>query len=453
MGAMMRIAFNRSLLTLLLAFSCASSLFAQNAATLPNMASKRILNDLQVTVATAPGFGQDLTVGLVIRYGAAFDPSGKGGLAHLVSRLLLKGTAERSAQGIQDELAYLNATLEIKSDWDSFRFLLKGRSSQYERCLLLLYQIVAEPRFADADFEAVKKSIIQEIRKDPDPRGRIHTQFESVLFSGTTYGRPIEGTLETVTAITLGDVRHLHNRFFSPSQAALVVAGDVDQAAALQRARRIWGVWVRKDDVPFTFNQPRIPAGRQIFIDDDPSSPAAQFVIGNLFPRREDPAYVPSILAAHIFQERLTNLLPTSLVTVGYNGRRLSSPFYVQGQAAADQTLEHIQKIQQAADALKNSPVSAEELAAAQRKITEEFNRSLTTTDGLCNTVLDSELYRLGSNYAVAFPNQVRLCDQDGVRQAANNYVFPSGEILLVRGPAGSLKAALQTIGVPKLLY
>lgn len=449
----MRIAFSGSLLTVLLAFSCGSALFAQNTAPLPEMTSKRVLNDLQVTAASTPGFGQDLTIGLVIRYGAAFDPSGKGGLAHLVSRMLLKGTAERSAQSIQDELAYLNATLEIRSDWDSFRFMLKGRSSQYERCLLLLYQIVAEPRFAEEDFEAVKQSIIQEIRKDPDPRREIHTQFESVLFSGATYGRPIAGTLETVTAITLGDVRHFHNRFFSPSQAALVVAGDLDQAAVMQRARRIWGVWVRKDDVPFTFNPPRVPAGRQIFVDDDPASPAAQFIIGNLFPRREDPAYAPAVLAAHIFQERLTKLLPTSLVTVGYEGRRLSSPFYVQGQAAADQTLEHIQKIQQAADELKNSPVSAEELAAAQQKIIGEFNRGLTTSEGLCNVVLDSELYRLGSNYAVAFPNQVRLCDQEGVRQAANNYVFPSGEILLVRGPAGALKAALKSIGVPQPLH
>jgi len=158
------------------------------------------------------------------------------------------------------------------------------------------------------------------------------------------------------------------------------------------------------------------------------------------------------VLAAHIFQERLTKLLPTSLLTVGYEGRRMSSPFYVQGQAAADQTLEHIEKIERAAEELRSTNVSQEELKAAQKQVIEEFNNELKTTSGICKIVLDAELYRLGSNYAAAFPDQIRRYDADAIKNAANNWIFPGGEVILIRGPAATLKPALTPLGSARQL-
>jgi len=420
---------------------------AQKPVLLPELNSKRLLNDLHVTVASTPRLGDSMTIGLVLRYGAAFDPADKSGLSNLVSRMFLKATAGKTSKDIQDELAHLGATIEVKCDWDGFRFVLNGQSSKYERSLLLLYEVVAEAQFLEADFTAVKDSILRDLRKPPDPRQRIHRQLERVLFNGTTYGRPIEGDLKSVSGITLGDVRFFYRKFFSPGQSSLLIVGNVSDSLMLQRTGRIWGPWVKNDDVPSQFLPPRKPAGRQIFLEDDPNSAAAQFIVGNLFPSRGDPVFGDVLLAAYLFQERLTKLLPTSLVTVGYDGRRMSSPFYVQGQAAADQAVNELQKIRDAADELKNKTVSKEELNSAQQKVIEEFNRNLGTTSGICEILLDSELYRLGSNYAAIFADQIRRCDADAIKEAANNWIFPSGEVLLIRGPAATLKPALEPLG------
>jgi zinc protease len=424
-----------------------TSVLAQDTVPLPELSSKRLLNDLQITVASSPNMGDSLTIGLVVRYGSAFDPAGKGGLANLVSRMFVKATTDRTLKDIQDELAYLGATIEIQCDWDGFRFLLRGQSSKYERSLLLLYQIAGEAKLEEADFSAVKQSILEDLQKPPDPRKRIYSRFEGVLFSGTTYGRPLGGTPASVSAITLGDVRFFYRRYFSPSQAALIIVGNVPASQVLQRASRIWGVWVRNDDIPFTFLPPRKPAGRQIYLEDDPDSPSAQFIIGSLFPPREDPSYQNALLAARILQERLTKLLPTSLLTVDSRGRRLASPFYIQGQAAADQAIEQIQKIQNAVEEIKRAPVSNEELAAAQELILNAFNRELSSADGLCSVMMDAELYHLGSNYAVLFPDQIRRCDVNAIRQAANDWIFPGGEVLLISGPSAILKPGLTLLG------
>jgi len=439
--------FRYVLFLLALAAPGSASALAQGAARAPELTSKRLLNDLHITLASTPHLGDGMTMGLVVRYGATYDPADKWGLAHLVSRMFLKATNDRTQKDIQSEMAYLGVTIEVQCDWDGFRFILKGRSSRFERALLLLQQVVAEARFIESDFNAVKQSILKDLQKPGDSRSRLRAQLDSVLFSGTPYGRPLEGTPASLSAITLGDVRYFYRRYFSPHQASLQIVGDVSPALVLQKATRIWGIWVRVDDIPFTFKQPRVPAGRQIFLEDDPGSPAAQFIVASLFPRREDPAYANCLLAGRVFQERLTRLLPTSLVTVSSEGRRMASPFLVQGQSAANQAVDQIQKVQLAAEEMKIDPVSDEELQAAQKQVIEEFNRGLNSTDGLCNLMLDAELYHLGSNYAALFPDQVRRCDAETIKQAAKSWLFPGGEIVLMRGPTDVLKPLLETLG------
>jgi zinc protease len=421
---------------------------AQMVFPLPETSSKRLLNDLQITVAADRNMGETMTIGLVLRYGAAFDPAGKGGLANLVSRMFMKATADHTAKSIQDELDYLGASIEVTCDWDGFRFILRGQGAKYERSLLLLYQIVGEAQFSEADLAAAKRAIMDGLQKPEDPRQRILAQLERDLFAGTTYGRPLEGTSESLSAITLGDVRLFYRRYFSPNQAFLFVAGDVPADQVFQKASRIWGVWIRNDEIPFTFKLPRNPAGRRILLEDDPGSPAAQFVVGCLFPRREDPEYLPALIAAHLLQERLTKVLPTSLLTVGNQGRRMASPFYVQGQAAAEQTVDQIRKIQDAVEELKQAVVPIEELSPVREHLIEEFKLDLGTTDGLCEIMLDAELYHLGSNYAASFPELIRRCDADAIRRAAQNWLFPGGEVILIRGPAAVLKPTIESLGV-----
>ena len=439
-------------ITIIAALVCAGAYAAAAQSAIPNLNSRRLLNDLQVTVARAQQFGDSITIGLVIRYGAAFDPEEKGGLTNLVTKMLMKATADRAEQDIRAELESLGASIDISCNRDGIRILLRVPSAGFDRALLLLYQVVGEARFEEADFNAVKQSILDELQKPPDPRRRIHEQFEAVLFKGTTYGRPLEGTIESVSAITLGDVRYFYRRFFSPNQAALEIVGNIDPAFAHPRIARTWGLWVRNDEIPFTFKAPNNPADRDIYVENDRESPAAQFILGGLFPRHEEPDYINALLAARVLENRINKLLPTSLLTVSSEGRRLASPFFIQGQAAADQAIEQIRDVHTVINEIKQAAATDEELAAAQQKLTEEFSRELETADGLCNILLDAELYRLGSNYISFFLDRVRRSDSESVRKAADAWFFPDGEILLIRGPLPLLKTGLDSLGTIQLL-
>jgi len=432
----------------------ASAAAGQQAVVLPELSTFSLLNGLEAYVAATPHLGNSMTIGLALRYGSTFDPANtnKGGLAYLTSRLFTKATLDRSAKDIQDELNYLHASLEVDCDWDGIRFLIRGQSGTYERCLLLLYQIVCEAKFNDGDFDQSRAALIRQLQAPEDPRQEMRRQFDAELFRGTTYGRPLQGTLESVQNITVGDVRYYYHRYFTPSQAALVIAGNVPAATVLAKVRRIWGVWIRTDDIPFTFVPPRTPAGRNIFLEDDPASPAAQYIIGNLSPRRGDPVYYADTVALHMLQGHLTQALPTSRVTVADEGRMLPGPFCIQGQAAADQAVGEIAKIMDVVDAFKTTQMSADEAKKVQDQWIEEFNKAIGSTEGICSALLDAELYRLGMNYLQAFPSFVRRSDPATIQDVAKQSFFPNGMILIVHGPAAVLQPQLEVLGTVRLI-
>jgi zinc protease len=382
-----------------------------------------------------------------IRYGSVFDPADRSGLAYLTTRLIGKATFDRTGKDIKDELEYLKATLDVRCDWDGMRFSIRCPGPAYERALLLLYQVVGEAVFNEDDVSQAKQELLKELEAPPDPRQRILRQFETVLFRGTSYGRTLRGNATSIRSVTAGDVRLFHRRFFTPNAAALVVASSVPPPQLLQKITRIWGVWVRKDEIPFTFMPPRTPAARNIYLEDDPSSPAAQFVLGNLWPRRDDPAYYAATIAQRILQERLTKALPTSLVTVSSEGRKLTGPFRMQGQAAADQAVDQIRQILDIAESIKSAGVTPAELAEAQNRWVAEYAQSVSTNEGLCSMLLDAELYRLGTNYGAALQDYIRRCDPESVKIAAKDWLIPGGVVILIRGPAGVLKTQLESLG------
>jgi zinc protease len=451
----MKTRLGAALLIFLLAvsFVSASPESAQKPLVFPNLSRTALLNGLQVYVASTPYLGGAMTIGLVLPCGSTFDPAKKGGAAYLLSQLLGKATIDLAAKDIQDELKYLDATLEVQCDWDGIRLLMRGRSAAYERCLLLLYRIVCEAKFNEDDFTRAQNALAQQLQVPQDLRRRIHSLFEAELFRDTTYGRPIRGTIGTVKNVTVGDLRYFYKNHFSPDQAAITIVGSVPEQTVIQKARRIWGVWVRLDPVPFTFLPAREPGARNIFLEDDPASPAAQYILGNLWPNREDPSYYAGVLATRLLQERLSQVLPTSQITAAAEGRRRPGPFYIQGQAAADQAVEEINKILAAVETFKGADLKPEEVAKMQDQWIEEFGKGLGTTDGICNSVLDAELYRLGMNYLSSFLDFVRRSGSSAaIRDAAKRWLFPGGLILVVRGPASALRPQLESVGTVQLL-
>ena len=89
------------------------------------------------------------------------------------------------------------------------------------------------------EIEVVKEE--RRLRTEDNPRALLYEHLAATAFLASPVRRPIVGWMSDLEAMTADDVREFHRRWYSPSNAAVVVAGDVDPQAVFALAQRHYG--------------------------------------------------------------------------------------------------------------------------------------------------------------------------------------------------------------------
>jgi len=163
--------------------------------------------------------------------GTAQDPSGKDGLAHFLTGMMDEGAGELGATEYQERMEEIAMRMSFQAVRDyvfgSFETLTVNR----DRAVELLHLAIARPRF-DADaVERVKKQISAQLAiQARDPERVASRAWSKLAFGNHPYGRPVDGTPDTVGSITSEDLKAYHGRVFAKNTLKVVAVGDIDAA-------------------------------------------------------------------------------------------------------------------------------------------------------------------------------------------------------------------------------
>lgn len=174
---------------------------------------------------------------------AVFDESDKQhGLAHLVQRLLRRGTVKRSAAELAMALESLGATLTTSMAEDFALVSLQTTKDDLEKAIALMAEVIWEPAFAPEEVSREREQILAEIRlRDDDPFQFTYRHFRRALYGSHPYGRPVEGTAETVPLLNTGMCRTWHRQKFTPASVLLVAVGHFDAKELVKLLNRHLG--------------------------------------------------------------------------------------------------------------------------------------------------------------------------------------------------------------------
>ncbi|MFD1912669.1 M16 family metallopeptidase [Halodurantibacterium flavum] len=169
-------------------------------------------------------------VALELRFGGGgnADPEGRRGAVNLMTALLEEGAGDLDAAGFavaQEELA---ASFRFSAGNDavsvSARFLTENR----DEALDLLRLALTEPRFDDAAVERVRGQVLASIRSDQRSAGAIAArEFNALAYGDHPYGSPLDGTEESVAALTRADLQEAHARALTRGRLQVAAVGDI----------------------------------------------------------------------------------------------------------------------------------------------------------------------------------------------------------------------------------
>lgn len=175
--------------------------------------------------------------------GAADEPEGKAGIAHLLEHLMFKGTASYP-DGAFSRLVRANGGQEnafTSHDYTAyFQRVMKDR-------LPLVMQLEADrmKNLVLTDQSVLpERDVVKEERRertDNDPSSLLAEQLNAALYLVHPYGKPVIGWMDQVAQLTRQDAMDFYARHYQPQNAILIVAGDVSAEEVKTLAERYYG--------------------------------------------------------------------------------------------------------------------------------------------------------------------------------------------------------------------
>ncbi len=383
--------------------------------------------------------------------GAAQDPPGKGGASQMLARLLDEGAGPYNSDEFQERLAEHAIELGFNAGPDAIGGSMKTLSEHADKAFELLRLAVAEPRFDEDAVERVRAQTIAGLRYQMNDPGTVASRrFFAEAFPGHPYGRPISGTVETVSAVTRGDLVALHAATIGRGRLKITAVGATNADALAADLDRTFGALPEIAPAAPVPDVSITGLGSRIIADLDVPQSVIRFGVRGVSWR--DPDFIPAYVLNHIlgggaftsrlFQEvrerrGLAYSVGTSLVS--YRHTAMTWGYTATKNERVGECLEVIASEM---SRLSHEGPSDEELGKAKDYLTGSYALGFDTSTKIAHQLAQIAFEDLGIDYIRRRNEMIAAVTQDDVRRAAARTLNDAQMLVVIAGRPTGLAAA-----------
>jgi zinc protease len=230
--------------------------------------------------------------------GAAQDPAGKTGAASMLSGLLDEGAGPYDAEAFHRAMDDLAVEISFHAEHDNFHGQLKTLSRNIDPAFELLRLAVCEPRLDDDAIERVRSQVVAGLKHEiKDPNRVAARAFREDAFPNHPYGRPSQGTLESVPTIMRDDLAAMHRNLLARDIIKIAAVGAIDATRLAALVDKTFGALPAKAQlVPVPDVTPI--AGKKRVLDVDVPQSTIRFGLPGI--ARHDPDFMIGVVVNHI---------------------------------------------------------------------------------------------------------------------------------------------------------
>jgi predicted Zn-dependent peptidase len=175
-------------------------------------------------------------MGAWIGTGSRDESAPLNGISHFVEHMVFKGTTSRNAQQFAREVDTIGGNLDAYTGKETVCFSIKVLDENVPTALDLLSDLVLHPTFTPDDIVREQGVILEEIKMDEDnPDYLVHELFTQNFWKNDALGRPILGTVDTVSSFDQPTVFDFYRGSFTPRNMVFSAAGNLDHDAFVEQ--------------------------------------------------------------------------------------------------------------------------------------------------------------------------------------------------------------------------
>lgn len=397
-------------------------------------------NGLIVITETMPHV-RSVSVGIWVNNGSRRENAAENGTAHFLEHMVFKGTDRRSAEDIAREMDSVGGMLDAFTSKEQICFNAKVLDEHLPIAFDVLADLVLRPKLDAGDVKKEQQVVLEEIKMDSDnPEYMLHDIFTRGFWPEHSLGRPILGTPETVRNFSRDGLRGRFKKWFAPDHLVVTAAGNVTHEQVLALVEKEFGQ-LKPSGEPDPESAPKTAA--PIHLQTKRELEQVHLCIG-----------VPCIPLAD--ERRFAVAVLNNLLGGGMSSRLFQNIREKQGLAyavfseltpysdagmlsvyagTAQETLAQVLDLTIAEfRAMKESPVSDEELLRAKNHLKGSLMLSLESTSSRMSNLARQELYFHRFSTLDEILSAIELVTQEQVQSLAQQFFQPEQIAVTVLG-------------------
>ena len=247
-------------------------------------------------------------VSTMLNYEVGADEEPISGLAHAQEHMMFRGSHTVSETQFSEVTALTGGSFDADTQNQITQFFFTVPSQDLDAVLRLEASRAQGVLNTQKSWEEERGAIEQEVQSDNSSAGyRLYVKMRKNIFAGTPYADPGLGTMQSFSQqVNSKALQSFYAKWYHPNNAILVIAGDVEPAAAIAKVKQFFGSIPAKPLPP----RPQIKLGPhkpQLFTDTSATGQTEVF-LSYRFPGTDSPDYAASQVLVDVLNSKRANL-------------------------------------------------------------------------------------------------------------------------------------------------
>lgn len=395
---------------------------------------------------------------IVIDGGMLLEDINKVGVSNMMARMMTQGTKNKTPIELEEAIRQLGASINVNAETEGTRITVNTLARNYAATLALVEEILLQPRWDAKEFELIKQSVISQLRQQQaNPNAVASNHYNKLIYGNDNIrSRNILGTIESVNAITLDDLKRFYDKSMSPSVARMHVVGALNKTAITSSLNALAAKWKSKPVSIPSYATPAAPGKPTVYFYDVPDAKQSVIRIGYPALAVTDKDYYPAnvmnyILGGGGFASRLTQQLRegkgyTYGIGSGFGGSKTAGPFTISTSVRTNVTLESAKLIKEILEQFGDK-YSADDLATTKSFMIKSNARAFETAGAKLNMLENISKYGWRPDYVKQREQIVKNMTVADIQRLARQYLDVNKMAWLVVGDAKTQLPRMKELG------
>jgi predicted Zn-dependent peptidase len=211
-----------------------------SASVLPKSYSKILSNGLQVVAIPMNNKSNVVSTTIFYKVGSGDEIMGKSGIAHMLEHMNFKSTKNLQEGEFDTTVKEFGGVNNASTGFDYTKYYIKSSSENMGKSMKLFAELMENLNLKNEEFQKERDVVAEERlwRTENSPMGYLYFKLFNALYDYQSYHWTPIGFMQDIQNWNIKDIKDFHKKYYTPSNAILLVAGDIDKKTVFNEASK-----------------------------------------------------------------------------------------------------------------------------------------------------------------------------------------------------------------------